>query len=415
MYAAKRCNELALRSMLKLLFLAAVLNGVIQGQARRAPRSPHSPSPPSSPPAPPDYSRKGLRLVRTVLQPRASSTAGGRNGRGGHEVVTGRLEVRVGSRQPRGSRPRWAPLCDDGSFDIWQAQEFCNIMGYKYGIKYNGSGISSYGPDENSCSSEPWHGRPATWLGFIDFPSRMAKYCYLFWSDCPAKLLVALQCSDSPLMASPLPPRAPSPPPPNAALRKAIRYVPPEPNLGMQVMFGMTFRWELLVNVSTSDIAGSVEGDGRGSDGEQQSSKDTAAPEAVWAPLCASPGQVAALRRQPRDSYGDAADIVANTSCYQVDDFTSGLFLSLTGYALAPVAIPKGNSNYNSTDSSSLYYYDSVKDGFDPSKYSHWVTIVDDGIRADRQALQEMQLNISTTPCESGYLFISRCDLIVTT
>ncbi|GIL96142.1 hypothetical protein Vretimale_2023 [Volvox reticuliferus] len=372
-----------LRSFFSLLLLLAAFNGAIRCQARKTPL-------PSPSPTPAQYAKNGLRLVRTIQPPtnRTSHKAAG---------IIGRLEVKVARIMIRSDKAEWAPLCDDGSFDAWRAQEFCDILGFKYGIKYNGTGISSSGSDEASqprpfgdlkCFDQPWQDGPATFSGWIDFSSRIKTYCYFFSSECPSGQLVALQCSNSPL-SPPLPPRPSSSPPPDRSLGTAIRHVNPEANLVFGPSYGMPFRVELLVNSSADGRSG----------------------EAVWAPLCASPEQLTALRGERRSMYGDAPDIIANTSCFQNDYFSNnGWYFSLTGYALSPALIPEAPSTSNKSDSSDSSGSDSGL--FDPAIYTRWVTIVDE-IRTGSSSLQRMRLNVSATPCESGYLFMVGCAMIV--
>ncbi|GIL42072.1 hypothetical protein Vafri_116 [Volvox africanus] len=371
-----------LRSFISLLLFLGIFNGATRCQARKTP----SPSPP---PPPPQYAKKGLRLVRAI-QPATNLTSRKTAG------IIGRLEVKV-ARMYSEKKAVWAPLCDDGSFDAWRAQEFCDILGFKYGMKYNGTGISTFGNEEAThaapfgdlkCFNQPWQAGPATWSGWIDFPSRMKKYCYFFWSDCPSGQLVALQCSNSPL-SPPLPPRPSSPPPPDRSLGGAIRHVPPESNIDFMAYFGMSYRVELLVNSSADGRSG----------------------ETVWAPLCASQEQLVALKQETRDMYGGAPDIIANTSCNQDNYFSdNSWYLSLTGYALSPALIPEAPSATNRSDDSVSNEYPTRL--FDPSTYTHWVTIVDE-VKEGTSALQRMQLKVSTSSCESGYLFLVRCDMLV--
>ncbi|GIL96154.1 hypothetical protein Vretimale_2035 [Volvox reticuliferus] len=284
-------------------------------------------SPPAPPMTPPRWKRakNGLRLVY---------------GAGG----TGRLEARivtewfmqVGYNENGG----WAPLCDDGSFDDQRAQEFCAIMGYAFGRKYYGISISTFGEDEPQPPPTPlgdlqcvdaeasWHGFPT---GKIDLPDSLGYKCFVFPSPCRTRAMVALQCSNKPLRVKPppppLPPTAaaatsvgsPPPPPPAAHMQHAINLLSLEDNLvkawpAIADLLSEPKRVELLVNSSADGRTG----------------------EAVWAPLCASPEQLAANR-----DYQHFGSVIANTSCHQYEDFPTSWFSWLHGTEQEPVPIPK--------------------------------------------------------------------------
>ncbi|EFJ46246.1 hypothetical protein VOLCADRAFT_93337 [Volvox carteri f. nagariensis] len=332
--------------------------------------------------------KNGLRLVR---------------GRGG----IGRLEARVvpdfflqtGYSQNGG----WAPLCDDGSFDDQQALVFCKIMGYKFGRKHYRNGISTNGHDEPEPRPSPlghltcnpldqsWPSFP---VGKIDLPDSLDMKCLLFVSSCAGRRLVALQCSDKPLKPKPPPP--PSPPTPR--MRHAIKMIPLEDNLlaawqPSGLLFSEPLRIELLVNTSTSTSTSSSYG-ADGVDAVANSKPGVA----VWAPLCVSASQAEALKLL---GSGQEVQVIANTSCHQYEDFPNSWFSWMVGKEQTPVNIPTDASP--SDDKSPM---------FDPSLYTHWATVVGGAVEG-RLSLQQMQLQVSTEPCETGLMFVATCDTLI--
>ncbi|GLI70470.1 hypothetical protein VaNZ11_015380 [Volvox africanus] len=344
-------------------------------------------SPPALPMMSPDR-KNGLRLVRGA----------GRIGRLEARIVT-EWFMQVGYNENDG----WAPLCDDGSFEDQRAQEFCVLLGFASGRKYYAIGISTFAEDEPQPRPTPLGGlqcmdaeasRQAFPIGKIDLSDSLGYKCLVFPSACWTGALVALQCSNKPLRAKPPPPPLPptaaatsshhaGPPPPLPAapnMQHAINLLSLEDNLmalwTTSTDFGSTpVRVELLVNSSADGRSG----------------------EAVWAPLCASQEQLVL------EDYHLLMRVTANTSCHQqYEDFPTSLFSWLYGTAQEPAPIPKDAWAPSSGDSSV----------FDPSRYTHWVTVVG-GVEKNLRSLQQMRLKVSTEPCETGMLFVITCDILM--
>ncbi|EFJ51372.1 hypothetical protein VOLCADRAFT_103417 [Volvox carteri f. nagariensis] len=372
--------------------------GIEPRPTRRKPPSP--PRPPPSPPKPPAKPRLPPRKPRVPQKPpalppspprRPPSPPRTRNGvrltRGAGRI--GRLEVSFkqeyypaqwGYTENGG----WAPLCDDGSVGPDEAIFFCQQLGFKTGRQYYAAGISDFGADEVNtptpvggllCDGFP----PEIPVGMIAFQNDDDPTCFLFRSDCSEGALVALQCSNANFTtpSRPPPPRAAGPPPrapPPPDMPDAIKVLDLEPNLvdagGMRAGNG---RVEVLVNSSAG--------------------------EPVWAPLCATAEDLA-LYNPPEWGPTYYPDPVANTSCNQEDPRTNTWNTEMIGFIRQPVPIPNDTLPVNSEANL-----------FNPAKYTHWVTVVG-GKSESKYALQAMDLQVSTTPCATGYMYSLACQYL---
>ncbi|EFJ46369.1 hypothetical protein VOLCADRAFT_105573 [Volvox carteri f. nagariensis] len=320
------------------------------------PRSPPprlSPPPPRPnkaprPPPPTPPPEGGLRLVR--------GTAGN----------VGRLEVQLTYPD------EWVALCDDGTFTAYEAGLFCKMLGYSYGRQFYAQGISTYGPDESDppelrgnlvCTGDNDSRPPyAFFLQMINFSSQQEVSCEVFHVACPRNMLVAMECSETPFKYNgpPPPPSLPSPPPPPPpppSMQDFIRLIrltgsnPWMPD-GLVV---------LLVNSSADGRTG----------------------EPVWAPLCAD--GIAGV------------DKIANMLCKQNDGFRDSPIRIILGSPREAIEITQQASTISD---------------FNPSEYSHWVTVVG-GISSSAYTVYDTQLQVTTQPCSSGYLFHVICYTIM--
>ncbi|GLI63736.1 hypothetical protein VaNZ11_006806 [Volvox africanus] len=338
---------------------------------------PLKPSPPprkppkSSPPSSPAKDAPAVRLVR------AQRTEGRAIGRLQVHVI-GSVFFLPGYQENDG----WALLCDDYSMSEGEAQMFCNQMNFKYGRQFYGEGISTLGPDETNpptplgyltCMGEsgPPDKRAIGVIG-MDFNSMLG--CYLYSVTCARNVLVALECSDSPFSTGPSPPpRPPSPPPPPPSPPNTglfIQRIQAEANLNPEIHWNV-YRVMLLVNSSA---------DGR-----------TGAP--VWAPLCASNADV---------QLGSRNNSVAEVACHQENNWFDNYGYYMFAYQGAPLRIPDVP----------LAPSDGTEPAFDPSKYTHWVTVVG-GDTKNVRMVQELALQVTTSPCPSGYLYSTICHEIM--
>ncbi|GIL90417.1 hypothetical protein Vretimale_19778 [Volvox reticuliferus] len=346
----------------------------------KPPPSPPKPKPPPPakppPPSPPPPTIKGY-AVRLVGAQRT-------NGR-----IIGRLQVHIagdpflywGYHENDG----WAPICDDFSLSAAEAKMFCNKLNFQYGRQFFGDGISTLRPDETNpptplgyltCQGDT---RPpdliATgFIGMSNYDDRTIG-CFLYPVTCDRQVLVALECSDTPFPAGPSPPpRPPSPPPPPPPppdTRYSIQVVTPEENLlsgfpldGDRVM--------LLVNSSA---------DGRTGD-------------PVWAPLCASDADVNPASQD---------DSVAYIACHQLNNWFNALGYHMYPSRGKPLRIPKVP----------LAPSGGMKSVFNPSNYTHWVTVVGSANIQGLRMVQELKLQVTTTPCPSGYLYTIACPQVL--
>ncbi|GLI63741.1 hypothetical protein VaNZ11_006812 [Volvox africanus] len=336
---------------------------------------PLKPSPPplkppkSPPPSPPPQTIEGYS-VRLVRAQRTKGRAVGRL----QVHIFGYLYLYPGYQENDG----WAPLCDDYSMSEGEAQMFCNQMNFMYGRQFYGKGISTLGPDETNpptplgyltCMGEsgPPDKRAIGVIG-MDFNSMLG--CYLYSVTCARNVLVALECSDSPFPTGPSPPpRPPSPPPPPPSPPSTglfIQRIEAEANLNPEYYWNV-YRVMLLVNSSA---------DGR-----------TGAP--VWAPLCASDADVQPELRN---------DSVAEVACHQENNWFASYGYHMVAYQGDPLRIPDVP----------LAPSDGTEPAFDPSKYTHWVTVVG-GDTKNVRMVQELALQVTTSPCPSGYLYSTIC------
>ncbi|GIL61527.1 hypothetical protein Vafri_15960 [Volvox africanus] len=364
---------------------------------RRPPKPPSPPRPPPSPPKPPGKPRPPPRRPKVPQKPPALPPSPPRpppwppRTRGGVRLTrglgrTGRLEVSFRQDFPLMYNYRenggWAPLCDDGSFGPDDALYFCQQLGFKYGKQFYGSGISDFGADEETpptpvgklmCDSGSPDEIPVGQISLTDDSDRV---CFLFKTDCPSGVLVALQCSNVLTPPSrpppPAPPRPPPPPPSSPEksppkMRDAIKVLNLEKNLKVSDTDELTSRVELLVNSSADGRTGS----------------------SVWAPVCA----------RPQDLGADyVEDNLAYTSCNQASEADPSAWnRQLFGFMRLPIPIPTSIPTGP----------DGQGNVFDPATYTHWVTVVGDTDKLN--SVQEMQLSVSTTPCQTGYMIAVYC------
>ncbi|GIL66230.1 hypothetical protein Vafri_19759 [Volvox africanus] len=337
------------------------------------PKSPKPPPPVKSPPfprpspppqPPPEFLSPAvsgtLRLVR------------------GSSPLRGRLEVKVGPVgwfTPVGPDGRWATICDDGSFTTSKATMICKKSGYLYGRAYYESGVNSFGDDEvdrpitlgnleceRTGGAAYGHSMEAYPVASLMLFSKKEMTCQLYLTTCSRQVLVGLECSNKPFPRAPppppVPPSPPPPPPPPPSMENAIELKPAESNLVQSP--SPPKRVELLVNSSSDGHTG----------------------PSVWAPLCASSDNV----------HGWDMETFATTMCRQPEGFKWPLFRAGLNGVLNLLPLPTEPVT-------------SVDD-FDPSKYTHWVTVVGDFFA---YTVQDMQLQVSTTPCASGYMLGLYC------
>ncbi|GIL90418.1 hypothetical protein Vretimale_19775 [Volvox reticuliferus] len=367
------------------------------------PKPPAPPRPPPSPPKPPGKPRPPPRKPKTPQKPPTlppspprpppwpPRTRGGIRLTMGSTRSTGRLEVSFRQDYPLMYNYKenggWAPLCDDGSFGPDDAQFYCQQLGYKYGKQFYGTGISDFGADEETqptpvgklmCDSGTPDEIPVGQIAF--FAEDTDRVCFLFKSDCPTGVLVALQCSYTLAPPSrpppPAPPRPPPPPPSSPQksppkLADAIKVFNLEKNLKYPDGDDFAARVELLVNASADGRTG----------------------PSVWAPLCARPQDLAAYD-PPELASSYIEDVLAYTSCQQSEAEPVTWNRQLYGFLRRPVPIPSTPVAQG--------------DVFNPAAYTYWVTVIG-GDTETLNSVQEMQLSVSTTPCETGYMFSMYC------
>ncbi|GIL61528.1 hypothetical protein Vafri_15963 [Volvox africanus] len=365
-------------------------------KASKPPPSPKPSKPPPSPkPSKPPPSPKPLKLSPPPLKPPKSPPpspppqtiegyairlVGAQRTKG---RAVGRLQVHIfghpfffpGYEENDG----WAPLCDDYSMSETEAQIFCNNLNFTYGRQFYGEGISTLGPDETNpptplgyltCMGEPGPPNllPTGLIGLWNFDTTLR--CYLYPVTCTRNVLVALECSDTPFPTGPSPPprppNPPPPPPPPPDTTFSIKKIHAETNLNPANDW-LVERIMLLVNSSA---------DGRTGD-------------PVWAPLCASDADV---QSDPRN------DAVAYIACHQANNWYAGWSYYMFASQGDPLRIPDVQ----------LEPSDGTESFFDPSNYTHWVTVVDGATNGVRM-VQELVLQVTTTPCPSGYLYNVRC------
>ncbi|GIL90413.1 hypothetical protein Vretifemale_18060 [Volvox reticuliferus] len=351
-------------------------------------KPPPSPKPPSKPPPSPPRPAKSPppSPPPQTIEDYAVRLVGAQriNGR-----IVGRLQVHIAGHPffypGYHENDGWAPICDDFSLSAAEAKMFCNKLNFQYGRQFFGDGISTLRPDETNpptplgyltCQGDT---RPPDLIatGFIG----MSNYdyytfgCFLYPVTCDRQVLVALECSDTPSPAGPSPPpRPPSPPPPPPPppdTRYSIQVVTPEENLlsgfpldGDRVM--------LLVNSSA---------DGRTGD-------------PVWAPLCASDADVNPASQD---------DSVAYIACHQLNNWFNALGYHMYPSRGKPLRIPKVP----------LAPSGGMKSVFNPSNYTHWVTVVGSANIQGLRMVQELKLQVTTTPCPSGYLYTIACPQVL--
>ncbi|EFJ46370.1 hypothetical protein VOLCADRAFT_105577, partial [Volvox carteri f. nagariensis] len=325
-----------------------------------------TPSPP--PPTPPPEG--GLRLVR---------------GKAGN---VGRLEVQLTYPD------EWVALCDDGTFTAYEAGVgyymhmyaimrcsscspagalpplppflpitwclysvldayafrwllFCKMLGYSYGRQFYAQGISTYGPDESDppelrgnlvCTGDNDSWPPYAFVvQEINFTSQQEVSCQAFHVACPRNMLVAMECSKTPFKYNgpPPPPSIPSPPPPP----------PPPPNMQDLIrLIRLTDSAPWAPDGLVVLLVNSADGG-----------------EPVWAPLCA-------------DGIAEV-DTIANMLCKQNDGFRDSPIRTIIGSAWEAIEITQAST---------------ISD-FNPSEYSHWVTVVG-GISSSAYTVYDTQL-----------------------
>ncbi|GFR50713.1 hypothetical protein Agub_g12970 [Astrephomene gubernaculifera] len=388
-----------------------------------SPSPPPPPPPPSPPPSPPTVETKnGIRLV------------------GGDGSGYGRLEVSSNSSWLT-STVTWRALCDDGSFTVEYAQTFCKLLGYKFGRQIHAEGTSTLAANDTilhplgtlkcmSVAASPppspldtsplsHHRRALLSIrrGTVLFPPRAKYYCSFQLGTCAAgSELVALQCSDTRLPPTPPPPPAPpSPPAIPASQTGRIRVIGSgqgaqpwvEPNLctGADPDSGCTLlsRVELLVTDPTNPAG------------------------AVWAPLC-YPAADSGMQE-----YWDYN--VADVACKQYYGYIPGrkdnYYYLVNGSPYTPFNIPgllpppslpatPNSSPSNPPASPSLSSpampppppLSPGERVFETYSYRAWASV---NLTAMSYAasVQDLGLEVTTEPCESGQLFAIQCSALV--
>ncbi|KAG2449421.1 hypothetical protein HYH02_005568 [Chlamydomonas schloesseri] len=328
----------------------------------------------------------------------------------------------------------WRPLCATGFFDDSMAQVMCEMLDYKYGrlyytakvaypTSYNKSEYASQDPldfltchsnspptddqfggrrmlRDSAASSEVAaaaealggdhqhrelrgqqqqqqhsHGRSLTapLRGTVATPPESPYACNFRLGDCTYDgPLVGIECSKTEFPPAPppppSPPNTPSAPPPRSEKLRLIggsyRTGNVEPNLCNDAVDGYPECNQYgRVEVQVSDVSGNL----------------------VWAPLCSALD-------------GDEP-FVADVVCKQAFDWPDKPKPSfyVNGNPLIPGwTIPTSQV----TD----------RKDFNPAKYTGWATIVGGDVTT-ALSLQELDIQVTTTPCDSGHMFGVSCQI----
>ncbi|PNW77966.1 hypothetical protein CHLRE_10g458800v5 [Chlamydomonas reinhardtii] len=390
------------------------------------PPSPPSPKPPPKPrPSPKKKSPKPKKSPPPPAFVRAKNGIRLVDGAG----PRGRLEVSSTDGWVSGlydGSVAWRPLCDSGVFDDYTAQTMCEMLDYKYGRKYytakvaypnsyNKSEYASQDPlDYLSCySNSPdgarrmlhagssashtlntagaaamgeeegahrelrggGHARKLTapLRGDVNTPPESPYSCAFRLGECTYDgPLVGIECSMTEFPPAPPPPPSPPNPPP----------APPPKSGKIRLIGGSYMPGDIEPNLCNagSDVWPDCQGFGR---------VEVQVPDAggnlIWAPLC--------------PAFDGDESFVADVACKQAFDwpdkpkpsfFVSGNPL-LPGWTI-PTS-PVTNAAY-----------------FNPAAYTGWASIVGGDVTT-ALSLQELDLQVTTEPCPTGYMFAVYCQI----
>ncbi|GFR50733.1 hypothetical protein Agub_g12990 [Astrephomene gubernaculifera] len=341
----------------------------------------------------------------------------------------GRLEVSSTASWLTDGTPgavTWRPLCDDDSLGDSLPQIACEMLGYKYGRRYYSPDVNYREADPNAtrmdaplgymyCSKKGSHRRLASshaadneeaagmsaaaaldldqgssssrvrggrallapLRGSVNTPAKSPYSCSFRLGDCgyPGPM-AGVECSNSLLPPAPPPPPVPPTPPP----------APPPKSDSIRLVGGANTDSRVEPNLCSSPedplcaFFGRVE--------VQVAAPDNSS-ALVWAPLCALGDQLSGY------SFGK---LVCNQVANWPDDNTRVYWLVHATLAESPFTIPQGTVT--------------EEGAFNPAQYGTWATVVG-GDLDNALRVQELDVQVSTSQCDSGAMFAVRCDTLV--